>query len=571
MIMRIGIAALLLAVIFLFIAAGIFNLQAIHGREFRDLSNNNCIRLLPQAGSRGRILDRQGRVIAGNRLSYDAMILPQDRQQLDKTLSAMASALGTDTGVLRQRLKNGYVAAFVPVTLEKNIGLKKAVILGELKSDYGNIIIQPRPKRDYPYGNLASHVLGYLNEIDHWRLTKLKDYGYKTKDIVGFGGVEEKYDYYLRQEDGAQSIQVDHRGKFICTLGYRPPVDGKDIQLTIDVKAQQLAEEALGERKGSIILMDPNDGAVFAMASSPGFDPGLFVDKPASALAGLSDSALVNRAISSAYPAASVFKLVVASAGLETGKINLATTYSCSGGMKIGNREFKCWDVHHEEDLAAAIAHSCDIFFYHTGLLLGPQALHDYAVKFALSKPTGFDLPYEVSGFVPDPLWKKITRFQKWFDGDTANFSIGQGDLLVTPLQICRLVAVFANNGTLVTPYVIQNIAGKDMSASHKNYPRVPVKKSAINYVRQDLRKVVSDRAGTAAVLSGLAVSVGGKTGTAEAGGDKTHGWFAGFFPFNQPQFAICVFLEDNGSGHAASVAAKQVIEGMVNEGLVAQ
>ncbi len=567
--MRVGIVHLSVAAIFLFIAAGVFNLQIVQAKKFRDLSDNNCIRLLPQAGSRGRIFDRQGNLIVGNQLSYDAMILPQDRPQIDKTLSAISLALGVDFASLKDRFRKGYVASFVPVTLEKNINFKKAVALGELKSDYANIIIQPRPVRYYPYGNLACHVIGYLNEIDHWRLTKLEDYGYKTKDIVGFGGVEEKYDYYLRQEDGAQSIQVDHRGRFICTLGFRPPVDGKDIRLTLDIRLQRIAEEALGERKGSIIMMDPDTGEILVMASHPAFEPALFINKPAQALSGLSESALVNRAISSAYPPASVFKLVLASAALETGKINLSTSFFCSGSMRIGNREYKCWDVHHAEDLRAAIAHSCDIFFYRTALLLGPQVLHDYAVKFYLSKPTGFDLPYEASGFVPDPLWKKIARFQKWFDGDTANFAIGQGDLLVTPLQMARMVAVFANGGNLVTPYIVKNIAGKDLSGYAEGHLKIAVKKNIINYVRQDLRGVVSEPTGTANVLAGLPVSVAGKTGTAEAGNNKTHGWFVGFFPFNSPKFVICVFLENNGSGHAAATAARQVIEGMIKENLI--
>jgi penicillin-binding protein 2 len=278
---------------------------------------------------------------------------------------------------------------------------------------------------------------------------------------------------------------------------------------------------------------------------------------------------LINRAISCSYPPASVFKLVVACAGLETGKINLSTTYFCPGGLRIGNRQFKCWDVHHEEDLAAAISHSCDFFFYKTGLLLGPQALHDYALKFFLSKPTGIDLSYEAAGFVPNPLWKKISRFQNWFDGDTANFAIGQAELMVTPIQITRLIAVFANGGTLLTPYIVKGIDGKDLSDYHRQYTKIAVRKNIIDYVRQNLRKVVTELSGTASVLAGLPVSVAGKTGTAEAGGSKTHGWFAGFFPFAKPKFVICVLLENNGSGHAAALAAKQVIEGMIKEGLV--
>ena len=564
--MRVKIINLAIIFIFLFIVLGIFNLQIMQGAKFKNLSDNNCIRLLPQIGSRGKIFDRNGELIIGNYLSYDVMLLPQEKSQLDKTLAAVSGILGINLGDLKDRFKQNYVAPFIPVAVVKNIDSKKAVALGELKSDYNNIIIQPRPLRFYPYGKLACHVIGYLNEIDHWRLTKLKDYGYKTKDIVGFGGIEEKYDYYLRQEDGALSIQVDHRGRFVRVLGFKPPRDGKDIQLTLDIRIQKIAEEMLGDRKGSIILMEPYSGEIIAMTSSPNFNPSLFVNKPSVAMVELADSALINRAISGVYPAASVFKLAVASSALETGKINLSTTYSCSGVMRIGNRQFNCWDRHNEQNLTNAIVHSCDIFFYKTGILLGPQLLHDYAIKFGLSKPTAIDLPYEASGFVPEPLWKKLYKFQNWFDGDTANFAIGQGDLLVTPIQLSRLMAVFANKGMLVTPYLVKNIDTKDVSGYQKRSAAIAIKKSVINYIRQDLRAVVSQTSGTANLLSDLPVCVAGKTGTAQAPRGKTHGWFVGFFPFDNPKFVICVFLENSGSGHAACALAKQIIEAIIYE-----
>jgi penicillin-binding protein 2 len=451
----------------------------------------------------------------------------------------------------------------------ENIDIRKAITLGELKSDYNNIIIQPRPVRYYPFGKLASHVIGYLNEIDHWRLTKLKDYGYETKDIVGFGGIEEKFDYYLRQQDGALSIEIDHRGKFVRVLGIKPAGNGKDIQLTLDLKIQKIVEDALGDNKNCVILMNPYSGEIVAMANSPDFDPSIFVNKSAAVLANLAESALMNRAISGEYPAASIFKLVSACAGLEANKINLSTTYLCSGSMRIGNRDFACWETHKEQDLADAIAHSCDIFFYKTGLLLGAQAIHDYAVKFCFSKPTGIDLPYEKNGFVPDPLWKRIHKFQNWFDGDTANFVIGQGDVLVTPIQITRFMAVFANHGILVTPYIVKSIGGRDISLTQQKRNFIPIKEAIIDYVRKDLRGVVSETSATANVLADLPISVAGKTGTAQVSRNRTPGRFAGFFPFNDPKFVICVLQENSGSGHSASMLTKQIIEGMIKENLM--
>lgn len=561
--MRVHIIGSVIIVAFSILFLSIFNLQVIKGDNYKDQSDKNCIRLLPQAGARGNILDRNSNIIVGNYLSYDVMIMPQDKKVIDKTLEKVGEVLGINITEIKSRFKKGYLAPFIPVIVANNVDSKKAVVLGELKTDYSSIIIQAHPLRYYPYGKLACHVVGYLNEIDHWRLTKLEDYGYKTKDIVGFGGVEEKYDYYLREDEGALSIEVDHRGRFIRILGFKPPKDGKDIQLTLDLEIQKIAEDAIGDRKASVVIMDPFSGEILAMASNPGFNPAIFINKKNNSIAALDNSALINRSISAGFAPGSIFKLVGASAGLETNKINLATTYTCTGSMRVGNRDFKCWDTHGDENLAQAIAHSCDVYFYRTGLLLGPQAIHDYAQKFSLGKATGIDLPYEVNGFVPEPLWKRIKLFQNWYNGDTANFVIGQGYTLLTPVQAVRFMAVFANKGDLVTPFIIRNIGGKDMLKSRIKITKAHIKDRVINYLRQDLRGVVNDPTGTANILANLPVSVAGKTGTAEVGRNQTHGWFVGFFPFEKPKYVICVFLESSGSGHSASAVAKQIIGAM--------
>jgi len=567
--MRVHIIGSIIIAAFLILFLSIFNLQVIHGRNYKEQSDKNCIRLLPQGGARGNILDRSGNVIVGNYLSYDVMILPQEKKQIDKTLQKVSEVLGVNVTEIKDRFKKGYLAPFIPVVVATNVDSKKAVVLGELKTDYTAIIIQAHPLRHYPYGKLACHAIGYLNEIDHWRLTKLEDYGYKTKDIVGFGGIEEKYDYYLREDQGALSIEVDHRGRFVRVLGFKPAKDGKDLQLTLDLEIQKIVEDAIGDRKASVVIMDPFTGELLAMASNPGFNPSIFINKKNSNFAALNNSALINRAISSSFAPGSIFKLVAASAGLETNKINLATTYTCSGSMRVGNRDFRCWDTHGDQNLAKAIAHSCDVYFYHTGILLGPQAIHDYALKFSLGKATGVDLPYEINGFIPDPLWKRIKLFQNWYNGDTANFVIGQGYVLLTPIQAVRFIAVFANKGYLVTPFIVSNIGGKDMVKVRKKITKVHIKDRVINYVRQDLRGVVKYPSGTANLLDGLPISVAGKTGTAEVGKNQTHGWFTGFFPFEKPKYAICVFLESSGSGHSASALVKQIIEGMLNKNLI--
>ncbi|MCM8797168.1 MAG: penicillin-binding protein 2 [Candidatus Omnitrophica bacterium] len=550
----------------------LFNLQVLQGRKFRELSRKNCIRLIPQQGARGKILDRKKRVIAENRLSYNVMFLSQNTTDRNHDLERVAKIIGVDSKTIRDAYRRGFIASSVPAVVARNIDARKAIRLEELKSELPAVVIQFNPLRDYPYGKLACHLLGYLGEIDRWRLTKMADYGYKTKDIVGFGGVEEEYDYYLHQDEGGLSVEVDHRGRFKRTIGFQPPRNGIDIQLTLSLDIQQIVERSLDGHKGCVIIMEPHSGEIIAMASSPSFNPSIFIDRSPKQLSDIfnsPDAPLINRSISGAYPAGSLFKVVVAAAALETKKINSSTTFICDGKTVVGNKEFLCWDTHSLQDLLAAIAHSCNVFFYKTGLLLGAQTIHDYAIKFGFGRSTGLDLPYEINGFIPSPLWYKLNKFKKWYDGDTANMSIGQGYVLVTPIQIVRMMAVFANGGYLVRPYIVKAIGNKDISSSQQKAVYLNLKDTTIKYIRDGLRRVVSDSAGTGNVLAGLSIDVAGKTATAQAPPDKAHAWFSGFFPYQNPRFVICVFLEHGGPGYYACVVAQRIIEGMISGGLI--
>lgn len=569
---RVKIAIWFLTAAFLLITAGLFNLEIIQGRNLRGLGDKNCIRLISQRGSRGRILDRNGLVIAGNKISYDLMLTPQDYRQQDELISKISRILGKDPKDLDSVIRRSYSFSSMPVVIASNLKLREAVALGQLRIDYPYITVQANPMRDYPNIKLACHLLGYLGEIDRWRLTKLEDYGYKTKDLVGFGGLEEKYDYYLRDEEGGISFQVDHRGRLVRTLGFKPPVNGKDIEVTIDIRVQKIVEDALGGRRGAVVIMNPYSGEIIALASSPGFNPEVFLGKEGSAVSRLfKDPAapLINRAISGLYPAGSIFKLVVASAALENKKINQHSSFLCQGSLRVGRQEFKCWGSHGAQDIIAAMAHSCNVFFYKSGLLAGPLAMHDYALKLGFSHPTGFDIPYEKQGFIPSPLLRKISAFKNWFDGDTANLSIGQGDVLVTPLQVVRMMAAFANNGYMVTPYITKSIDGKNLSRYHKKPERLNLKPETLSLIREGLRSAVSEPSGTANVLSSTGVSVAGKTGTAQVPPKQSHAWFSGFFPYKEPKFVMVVFLENGGPGYNSCVIAKQIIEAMKAQGLI--
>ncbi|MDP2905456.1 MAG: penicillin-binding protein 2 [Candidatus Omnitrophota bacterium] len=567
---RIRIVNYIIAAMFLFLGLWLFNFNVLQGRELRAQSDKNCVRLLSQWGARGAIYDRAGNLLAGNSLSYDVMVMPQGQGSRNQALTAVANVLKKDQAKLNKAYRNNFIGPSLPVLIASGITREQAIALEELKNDIPSIIVQSRPVRSYPYGSLACHLTGYLSQIDRWRLTKLEDYGYKTKDVVGFGGIEEKYDYYLRQDEGGLSFEVDHKGRFVRVLGFKPPTNGKDVQLTLDLKVQKIVEANLADKKGAVVVMDPSTGEILAMASFPKFEPGLFNGNADSTVAGLvnnPDALLVNRAISFAYPPGSVFKAVVAAAALETGKIDLSTEYVCQGVVFIGKQKFECSGVHGPQNLTQALAHSCNIFFYKSGLLLGGQNMHDWAVKFGFSRPDEIDLPYEISGFIPSPRWRKVNKFKNWFNGDTANMSIGQGDCLTTPLQVTRMMAVFANRGYLVKPYVAQAIDGGEIFAYQKKIISLGLKESTLNQVREGLRDAVSTPKGTANSLSELPVAVAGKTGTAQAPPGRSHGWFCGFFPFDEPKYVICVFLERGGSGAAAVAVTKQIIAAMCAEG----
>lgn len=569
---RIKVFSLFLISMFLFLGLAIINLEVIHGKTYRDLSKRNCIRLLPKKATRGKIIDRRQETIVGNKLNYDVVILPRGSDNQSQEFKKISQILGISQEALKARYENNSFLSSLPVTLAKGIDISEAIAVEEAKLDLPGIVIQAEPVRHYPYASLASHILGHLGEIDHWRLTKLEDYGYKRKDIVGFGGIEEKYDYYLRGQDGGLSIEVDNRGRMMRILGFKPPINGKDLQLTIDLRFQKIIENKIDGKTGCVIILDPYTGEILALTSFPNFNPEVFRDNLSSAINYIFadiDAPLLNRAISATYPPGSMFKLVLASAALETKKIDLDKTYFCPGSMLIGRKEYKCWNKHGMQNIISAIANSCNVFFYNLGLLLGPQKIYDYALKFGLSKPTSIDLAYETGGFVPSPLWKKVHKFKKWFDGDTANLSIGQGEVLITPLQIVRIMAVFANGGDLVTPYIVQKIADKDITRYQQRIIDLSLHKSTIQAIKEGLRRVITDPGGTGNVLSDLAISIAGKTGTAQAPPGSAHSWFSGFFPYEKPKYVICVFLERGGPGYNACVLAKQIIETLFEEGLI--
>jgi len=315
-----------------------------------------------------------------------------------------------------------------------------------------------------------------------------------------------------------------------------------------------------------VIILNPVNGEVFALVSFPDFDPQVFQGGALTLVKQLfkdPDAPLLNRAINGLYSPGSVFKIVVAAAGLEKKKINVNSKFFCKGQMQIGNRTFRCWDSHEGVNIIKGLAHSCNIFFYNLGLRLGPQLINEYALRFGFNQSAGIDLPGESKGSLPYSLWERIKRQKKWFSGDTANLSIGQGDILVTPLQIARMMAAIANDGKLIKPRLLKSIMDEGQAVN------LPVSKETLQIIKRGLIGGVEEAGGTANVLANPGISIAGKTGTAQVASGQPHGWFVGYFPIDKPRFVICVFLEHAGSGYYCCQLTKKIIQQMLAEGLI--
>lgn len=543
--------------IFLSIISSLFYHQILRGKYYSDLCKKNYIRILPLKAKRGAILDRNKDPLAKDQISFDVCISPVDLKEKEFVFRNLSQILGIDQKKIEYNYKKRYIAPFYRVVVARDINKETLISLEEKRIFLPQVIIQRNYKRIYPK-EIASHIIGYLGIINQESLYRLKDYGYKFGDMIGYSGVEEYSDIYLRGKEGGNLIEVDNKGRVKRLLGFKEPENGKDLELTIDSEIQKICEEVLEGKRGAIIFMNPNNGEIFSLVSSPGFDPNIFIDeeriRERDRLLRDKTSPLLNRAISGLYPLGSVFKLVVATSSLEENLISPKKRFYCKGKTTIGNRDFRCWTEHSDENLVEAITHSCNSYFFQLGLLIGPKLISQYALKLGLGRKTGIELPYESKGSVPSSILKR------WFPGDTANLAIGQGELLTTPLQAISLINLFANGGKLVIPHIFK-----------RDYPikSIGLKDKTISVIREGLLRTVEDPVGTAHILKIKGISIAGKTGTAQTSTGAAHGWFVGFLPFKNPKYSFCILLENCGSSQYATALAKEILEKMRARGLL--
>ncbi|MBU4140611.1 MAG: penicillin-binding protein 2 [Candidatus Omnitrophica bacterium] len=559
---------------FLFLTLCLAYNQIIKGPYYSQLSQNNRIKLARLPAPRGLIYDRCKRVVAGQRLMFNAALLSQEIKDVQQSLEKISPILNIPQEELLRRFRKNFSAPFIPVVVAADVPKETAILLECKESDIPGLIIQTEPLRDYRYGASLCHILGYLGSMAEDELRKFKEYGLRTKDLIGKSGVEKEFDHYLRGEAGGMQVEVDNRGCKVRVLGKRAPRKGADLYLTIDAQLQEFIDSLLEGKKGACVVMDVQSGEILSMVSEPGFDPNLFIaalnGKPAAErrikeLLNSREAVLVNRAISGVYPPGSIFKIVVAAAGLETDGISPEARLECPGSFKVGRRRFFCWnlDGHGRQNLTEAIAYSCNVFFYKLGLALGPQKIASFARKFGLGNTTGVDLPYESTGLVPSRGWKLKTYKERWYDGETANFSIGQGYLLVTPLQMAQVISAVANGGYLTRPHIVET--GGQKSGGFRK--RLALEKETLEIIKEGMRRVIDDEQGTGRQARISGVQWAAKTGTAQVSNRASHGWFGAFYPFDEPRFSVLVFLEYGGSGGGTpAMIAKKIIEYIIEK-----
>ena len=555
--------------LFILIGIGLFYNQVIRFGYYSRLSKNNSIRIMPIDGPRGNIFDRNGVAVVSNRLSFDVAVVYQevkDKQGFVRTLSALLQMPARD---IVRALDKARVRPYAPVTILEDIDKDKAIMLEEASFGIDGLTIETRSRRDYIYSNVGSHIFGYLSEISEDELEGLKDYGYRMRDLIGRSGLEKEYEPYLKGVDGGTQIEVDSRGRETRVLSVKEPSNGKDLYLTIDIALQSACDKLLGDRKGAVCVMNPMTGEVLALVSHPAFNPNVFVrpkssEERVSLLKDRVGRPLSNRAISGLYAPGSVFKVVTASAALETKKINPNTRFVCQGSYRLGRAKFDCWksEGHGSQNVIEGLMNSCNVFFYNTGRAAGVDAIETYAKLFGLGLPTGIDLPDEVKGVVPGRAWKKLFRQSGWFEGETINYAIGQGYLLVTPIQIMDMMGVIASNGALARPYLVKKAGDLSVPPGKPKY--IGLDPNIIRVIREGLYEVVNNENGTGKRAKVDGVIVAGKTGTAENPHGRTHAWFAGFAPFNDPKMCIVVFLEHGGKG---GLGAAEIARGIFEEG----
>lgn len=555
---------------FSILVISLWYLQMIKGDEFKERAVENCIRALVEDAPRGRIYDRQEKLLVTNRPVVVVSVIPAEVDDLEKLSERLSRIIGISPEEISQTVKNHRENPFKPVKILDDCKTNKIVEIEERKDELKGVVLEVKPRRDYLYHEFAAHSLGYVGEIDKEELQQFGNPKFQGGDIIGKAGLEKYYDDILRGEKGGKEVEVDALGQEIATLLYQKPVPGKDLVLTIDRDLQLYGENLLFGKKGSIIISDPNSGEILALVNRPSFSPNIFANGISHSdwqrLSSDADYPLTNRSVQGLYSPGSIFKVVTAIAALEEGVTDRKRKIYCSGSFELAGQVFTCWNEtgHGSLSIVDAIAHSCNIYFYTLGKDLGIERFNKYMQKFGLGEKTGIDLPAEAIGTIPSAQWKKREVKEIWFPGDTINLSIGQGYLLLTPLQVHTIICAIAEDGEIYTLHLVKKIISADGNTvkeiKPEIYKKVDFSPDTFEIIKEGLRQTILKGTGWRANIKELEVA--GKTGTAQNPQGETHAWFIGFAPYENPEVCITVFIENGGEGgEVAAPIARAMLE----------
>ena len=560
-----------LLVVMLAFLLDVWYLQGVHGEEYGLLAENNRLRRIPALPTRGVMVDREDAPLAATRPSLDLILVHDAARDVHDELERLVPILGVTREELGGRVSRGRGRpAFEPLVLREDVRFDELARIEARREAFPSLQVRETARRSYVYGDLFAHVIGYVGEAADNEITSAGPV--RRGDIVGKTGLERGYDDWLRGDRGWNVVAVNNLGRPMGDpwVG-QEPTHGQALELTLDLPMQRALREGLGDETGAGIFLDPWTGEVLALVSTPAFDPNRFANGlTAEDWKGITEDPrrpMHDRVIASYYAPGSVFKVLMAIAGLETGAVTPRDTVYCSGAVRMYDRTRLCWkkEGHGTVDLRRALAHSCNVYFYTLGRELGIATIHDYGSRFNLGRPTGIDLPGESRGVLPSDEWKQQQMHEPWYPGDTISVAIGQGLLAVTPVQMATMISAVATGGGLPTPHLIRKTAVEPA--------RIQIQPQTLAVVRAALREAVASGTGRSADIPG--VGVAGKTGTAQvfkhsAGIDadelpkeeRDHAWFVGYAPAERPEVAFAVVVEHGGhGGTTAAPIVRRVLE----------
>lgn len=570
--------------ILLILLSGLWRLQILGAENYRALAEQNRIRKVPILAPRGKLFDRDGRLLVDNYPSISCFLLREQGRDLETDLPMIAHGLHMDVDQLHAILKH-YRAApgYQPIPLKQDITPDEQAFIEAHRNELPELETIDEQRRLYPRDGFAAHLIGYVGEVSEEMLNDPRYAYYAPGDVVGKAGVEQTYDQILRGQDGSRDVLVDSHGREVGRLRSEHAIPGKDLKLTIDIDVQRAAEQVLQGRNGAVVAMDPRTGEILAMASHPNYDPNAFAVRISrdqwNRLITDPNHPLLNKAIQAQLAPGSTFKILMATAGLQEG-IAQTLHVNCPGGATFYGRYFHCWQKHGHGsvEITKAIWQSCDVFFYTLGEHLGIGKISDWAHRLGMGQKTGIDLPNEVSGVMPSEQWKMKTFHEKWYAGEVISVSIGQGATAATPIQLARAIGGIASGGVLVRPHVVftDEIPAEYHQAVLDTFTgsgdsRVQIDPANWETITDAMSMVVGP-GGTANSARLEGVDFAGKTGSAQVVGHesgksvKDNAWFVGVAPRRNPEIVVCVLVEGGEHGTLAGQLASRVVLAYVNK-----